>query len=50
MASRSPLAERNLSLVAWHTKPLEEARLYGLDEELAAEFVPPPPLASAALA
>jgi hypothetical protein len=37
-------------LVAWHTEPLEEARLYGLDEDLAAEFVPPPPLASAALA
>jgi hypothetical protein len=37
-------------LVAWHTESLEEARLYGLDKELAAEFVPPPPLASAALA
>jgi hypothetical protein len=37
-------------LVAWHTESLEEARLYGLDEELVAEFVPPPPLATAALA
>ena len=37
-------------LVAWHTEPLEEARLYSLDSELAAEFEAPPRLASAALA
>jgi len=37
-------------LVAWHTEPLQEARLYGLDEELAAEFDRPPRLAAAALA
>jgi hypothetical protein len=37
-------------LVAWHTEPLQEARLYGLDEELASEFDRPPRLAAAALA
>ena len=37
-------------LVAWHTQSLEEARLYGLATELAAEFEPPPPLAASALA
>jgi len=37
-------------LVAWHTEPLEEARRYGLDGALAAEFDRPPPLAAAALA
>jgi hypothetical protein len=37
-------------LVAWHTESVEEARLYGFHRELAAEFVPPPPLVSAALA
>lgn len=37
-------------LVAWHTGAFEEAVLYGLGEELAAEFRPPPSLASAALA
>jgi HD domain len=37
-------------LVAWHTESVEEARLYGLDRELAAEFDRPPRLASAALA
>jgi hypothetical protein len=37
-------------LVAWHTQSLEEARLYGLATELAAEFDPPPPLAASALA
>jgi len=37
-------------LVAWHTEPLEEARLYGLDNELAAEFERPPRRAGAALA
>ena len=36
-------------LAAWHTEPLEEAHLLGLDEELAAEFVRPSRLASAAL-
>ena len=29
-------------LVAWHTEPLEEARLYGLADELAGEFDRPP--------
>ena len=37
-------------LVAWHTEPLQEARLYGLDEELTSEFDRPPRLAAAALA
>jgi len=37
-------------LVAWHTEPLEEARRYGLDRQLAAEFDRPAPLAAAALA
>ena len=37
-------------LVAWHTEPLEEARRYGLDRELAAEFDRPPQLPAAALA
>ncbi|MGB0096252.1 MAG: HD domain-containing protein [Solirubrobacteraceae bacterium] len=37
-------------LVAWHTEPLQEARLDGLDEELASEFDRPPRLAAAALA
>lgn len=37
-------------LVAWHTEPLEEARRYGLDRQLAAEFDQPAPLAAAALA
>jgi hypothetical protein len=37
-------------LVAWHTQSLEEASLYGLATELAAEFDPPPPLAASALA
>lgn len=37
-------------LVAWHTQSFEEARLYGLATQLAADFDPPPPLASSALA
>ena len=37
-------------LVAWHTEALEEARLYGLDTQLTAEFERPPRLAAAALA
>jgi len=37
-------------LVAWHTQSLEEARLFGLAAELAAEFDPPAPLAASALA
>lgn len=37
-------------LVAWHTEAAEEARLHGLDEELAAEFDRPPRLAASALA
>lgn len=37
-------------LVAWHTQSLEEAPLYGLAAELAAEFDPPAPLAASALA
>ena len=37
-------------LVAWHTEPLDEARRYGLDSALTAEFDRPPPLAAAALA
>jgi hypothetical protein len=37
-------------LVAWHSEAFEEARLYGLDEELTAEFVRPPWRVSAALA
>ena len=37
-------------LVAWHTESFAEARLYGLDAELIAEFDPPPRLAAAALA
>jgi hypothetical protein len=36
-------------LVAWHTEPLEEARLRGLDAELVAEFDRPDRLAAAAL-
>ena len=36
-------------LVAWHTEPLEEARLYGLDTQLIAEFEQPAQLAAAAL-
>lgn len=37
-------------LIAWHAESVEEARVYGLDRELAAEFDRPPRLASAALA
>lgn len=37
-------------LVAWHTEAFEEALLYRLDEELAAEFDQPFRLAAAALA
>ena len=37
-------------LVAWHTEPLEEARLCGLDEALASEFARPSRLAAAGLA
>lgn len=37
-------------LVAWHTEALEEARRYGLDTALSAEFDRPAPLAAAALA
>lgn len=37
-------------LVAWYTEAFEEALLYGLDEELVAEFDRPFPLAGAALA
>ena len=36
-------------LVAWHTRAGTEARLRGLERELAAEFAPPPPDAQAAL-
>jgi hypothetical protein len=36
-------------LVAWHTEPLEEARLRNLDAELVAEFDRPDRLAAAAL-
>lgn len=36
-------------LVAWHTGAFEEALLYGLDEELVAEFDQPRRLAAAAL-
>jgi len=43
-------ADQICRLVAWHTEPLEEARLHGLDEELTAEFRRPPRLTSAALA
>lgn len=38
------------SLVAWHTAALEEALVYGLGEQLAAEFNPPLSLAGTALA
>jgi hypothetical protein len=41
---------RTCRLVAWHTEPLEEARLLGLDEELKTDFDRPPRRASAALA
>jgi hypothetical protein len=37
-------------LVAWHTEAIEEARMYGLDEELMAEFDAPPQRPAAALA
>lgn len=37
-------------LVAWHTEPLEEARRYGLDTELIAEFGRPAHRAAAAIA
>jgi hypothetical protein len=37
-------------LVAWHTESIEEARMYGLDEELVAEFDAPPRRPAAALA
>jgi hypothetical protein len=37
------------SLVAWHTGAIYEARERGLDEELLAEFAPPPPSALDAL-
>ena len=37
-------------LVAWHTEPLEEARLHRLDKELTVEFDLPPRRAAAALA
>lgn len=36
-------------LVAWHTAALVEGALRGLDQELAAEFEPPPELATNAL-
>jgi hypothetical protein len=36
-------------MVAWHTAASAEGTLRGLDEHLAAEFDPPPPLAAAAL-
>ena len=36
-------------LVAWHSAAPVEGRLRGLHQELAAEFDPPPPMASAAL-
>jgi hypothetical protein len=37
-------------LVAWHTESIAEARIYGLDEELMAEFDAPPQRPAAALA
>jgi hypothetical protein len=37
-------------LVAWHTESIEEARMYGLEEELMAEFGAPPHRPAAALA
>lgn len=37
-------------LVAWHTESIEEAHLYGLDDELIAEFDAPPQLPAAVLA
>lgn len=36
-------------LVAWHTEPLAEGRMRGLDMALGTEFAPPPPLPRAAL-
>ena len=35
--------DQTCRLVAWHTHALEEARFYGLANELTAEFDPPPP-------
>jgi hypothetical protein len=43
-------AAETCRLVAWHTESLAEARLYGLEDELIAEFDTPPRLAAAALA
>jgi hypothetical protein len=43
-------SDKTCSLVAWHTESLEEARRYGLDVDLAAEFDRPPGIAAAALA
>jgi hypothetical protein len=37
-------------LVAWHTESIEEARMYGLDGELMAEFDAPPQRPAAVLA
>lgn len=41
--------EETCSLVAWHTGAIFEARERGLDDELHAEFAPPPPSALDAL-
>ena len=43
-------ATETCRLVARHTESFAEARLYGLDEDLAVEFYPRPRLAAAALA
>jgi hypothetical protein len=42
-------AAETCRLVAWHSESLAQAHLYGLADELVAEFDPPPRLAAAAL-
>ena len=42
-------AEETCSLVAWHTGAIHEAHERGLEDELRAEFAPPPPSALDAL-